>query len=141
MQTASETQGDAVEPAKDDPFDEVIRGLRETQPDLYCEKLRLEMGDGSEVRGVAIMPTPQQWTMVRTKLNDVDPAQRVAGNRLLFNFCLKAYIDQGGLTVAKSPSGAELAPLVKRYPALVDTWAGEIAEMAGSRKGTVREKA
>lgn len=141
MRTASETQGDAAEPAQVDPLDEVIRGLRETQPDLYCEKLGLEMGDGFTVRGLAIMPTPQQWTMVRIKLTDPDPAQKVAGNRLLFNFALKAYIDQDGLTVAKGGSGGELAPLVKRYPALVDTWAGEIAEMAGARKGTVREKA
>lgn len=141
MRTASESQGDAEQPEKIDPFDEVIRVLRETAPDLYCEKLRLEMGDGFEVRGLAIMPTPQQWTMVRTKLADTDVAQRVAGNRLLFNFSLKAYIDQDGLTVAKVPNGSELAPLVKRYPALVDTWAGEIAEMAGARKGTIREKA
>lgn len=141
MRTASETQGDAAEPAKTDPLDEVIRGLREAQPDLYCEKLSLEMGGGFTVRGLAVMPTPQQWTMVRIKLTDTDPAQKVAGNRLLFNFALKAYIDQDGLTVAKGGNGAELAPLVKRYPALVDTWAGEIAEMAGARKGTVREKA
>ena len=105
-----------------------VAKARESKPDAHLEKLRTPLPDGGYVLGVVRVPTEQEWRMVKSKQSENDPTQKASANRLLFNACV-VY-----------PTGPELADLLRRYPIMVDTWAGEIAEMAGAIKGTIREK-
>lgn len=110
-----------------DPLAEIIAGLKAKRPDDHFEKLQTPGPDGPLVAIIRV-PSESEWRIVKSMGADTDPVKRVASNRQLCNFCVLY------------PSGGELLALYKRYPVIIDTWAGEIAEASGAIKGTTREK-
>jgi|SRR6185312_5935535 len=134
MNTPAQTEAsDAQKSDADDPAlkaaQAAIDAYRTEHQDAHLERLRTPVNtEGDFVVAVARLPTTAEWLMVKAKQMDVDANNRASANRLIVNTCV-IY-----------PKGPELTATLKRYPAIVDVWAGEIAEMAGAIKGTVREK-
>lgn len=121
--------------AEEAAADQVIADLRTKSPNIVLEKIRTPvagevMPTGAPRRLLGVLKVVDQgtWSMVNEKMLSQDPAQRATVDRLMFNACV-VY-----------PAGQELAAMLRRYPAIVKVWAGEATEMAGSFKGSEREK-
>jgi len=73
-------------------------------------------------------PTGAEWRMFRNMQSDDDGGQKVAAGRMLVDSC-----------VVHPPKG-ELAAMLEAHPGLVETWAGEIVEIAGVTRKATRKK-
>ena len=104
--------------------DEILNGLRAKNPGVQLEQLLHPTIANAEV--IARPATEDEWGQFRQMQGD--EAQKVFANRMLVDSCV-VY-----------PPGPELKAIISKYPGLVESWSGEIAEISGISRSMRRKK-
>lgn len=110
--------------------EEVVEQLKVKHPAAKSfRKLSTKMSDDTVLECVVKLPIPEAaYAMSREKMHEPSAQEKASANRILFN---------AGVVY---PEGADLQQMIRDYPGIVDTWAGEIGELAGAIRGTLVEK-